>query len=282
MLRTLFVCLLFLCCGSSLLASAQTVTRDITYTTDSSGSMRGDLYRPSGDGPFPAIVFLHGGAWRSGNKSSFHQLASDLASVGYVGFSINYDLRAHSFPLAWEETRTAVRFLREHAAEYHVDPSRIVVAGTSAGGELAALAALAPNGPMHTADRTPVPVSAAIILNGVFDLCYPVHVIKRYLGSDCTANKALYDDASPLRHVHLDAPPFFVGHGSGDHVVPFAAAQQFITALQESHVPVTTYRAENGPHMYWEKKSFYRQNLHEIESFLASALKQPAPSSEAR
>ena len=276
MLRTLFACLLFFCCGSSVIISAQNVTRDITYITDSSGSPRGDLYQPAGTGPFPAIVFLHGGAWRSGNKSSFRHLASDLANDGYVGFSVNYDLGAHSFPIAWEETRAAVRFLRDHAAEYRVDPNRIVVAGTSAGGELAALAALAPNGPATigaTSSAAPEPVSAAIILNGVFDLCYPVHVIKRYLGGNCAANKALYDDASPMQHIHSNAPPFFVGHGSKDRVVPFAASQVFVRALQEKGVPVTNYRAENGPHMYWEKKSFYAQNLHEIENFLSITLK---------
>ena len=262
---------------------AQTSTHDITYATDTAGTQRGDLYQPVGAGPFPAIVYLHGGSWRSGDKSGFDRLGMDLARQGYAGFAINYDLRPQSFPLSWEEARTAVRFVRTHAAAYHIDPDRIVIAGTSAGGELAALVALAPDGPAMpeglTNEGTAVNVSAAIVLNGVFDLCVHAGVIKRYLGNDSSTREAVCKDASPLSHIHANAPPFFVGHGTADHVVPFRAAQIFIAALQTAHVPVTTFVAQNGPHMYWTKKSFYPQNLAAVEKFLSSTIPITTPDS---
>ena len=139
---------------------AQQVTRDIVYTTAPT-EQRADLYEPSGAGPFPVILYIHGGAWRSGNKSEYKRLGTDLATKGYAGFSINYDLHSDSFPISWQQARDAVRFLRAHATEYHLDPNRIGIAGASAGGELAALVALAPEGPPAPAVAgTPTPRSS--------------------------------------------------------------------------------------------------------------------------
>lgn len=240
---------------------------NIPYMTDAAGEHRGDIYQPRGNGPFPALVFLHGGSWRSGSKREFQQMGADLAQRGYVSFAIDYDLKAGSFPLSWDEARGAVQFLREHAAEYHVDPRRIVIAGTSAGGELAALVALAPGGPASE-HGSQVPVAGAVIFNGVFDLCVRAGVIKRYLGGDCASRKDVYNDASPENHIHAGAPPFFVGHGTKDHVVPYRASEIFVDDLRKEGVPVTPYVAEGGPHMYWTKAKYYAQNLAAVAQFL--------------
>jgi acetyl esterase/lipase len=265
---------------SLLQAAAEPTTRNIPYSTDSAGTHKADLYEPSGPGPFPAIIYLHGGSWRSGGKGDFKRLATDLAAQGYVGFSIDYDLHSHSFPLSWEETRAAIRFVRAHAAEYHVDPGRIAIVGTSAGGEIAALAGLTFAGPTLPApgnppDAGPVPVSAAIILNGPFDLSPSIYVVRRYIGGSCSTRQAVCDNASPLRQVHPGAPPFFVGHGDRDGLVPFSQAQIFVAALQAAHDPVTPFIAHGAGHMYWTKKHFYQQNLAAMETFLAASLSQP-------
>ena len=254
-------------------ARAQSVASNLTYTAPGARAERGDLVAPAGEGPFPVILYLHGGSWRSGGKGEFHKLATDLAAKGYASFAIDYDLRPHSFPGSWNEARAALAYLRAHAAEYHLDPQRMIAAGTSAGGELAALLALAPEGPATgSADKAALPVAAAIILNGVFDLHSGVHVITRYLGVDCESAAPVCTDASPADHIHSGAPPFFIGHGTADHVVGYGEAQSFIAALRRANVPVTPFVAENGPHMYWEKKSFYAANLAAVESFLAQTL----------
>jgi acetyl esterase/lipase len=247
---------------------------NIAYTTDAAGTHSGDLYQPQGSGPFAAVVFLHGGAWRSGSRHEFKRMGLDLAQQGYVSFAIDYDLKAGSFPLSWNEARAAVRFLRDHAAEYHVDPKRIVISGTSAGGELASLVALAPEGPAseHGADAAANAVSGAVIFNGVYDLCFPAWVIKRYLGGNCSARKDITTDASPVHHLHAGAPPFFVGHGTRDHVVPYLAAEMFVADLRRTGIPVTPFIAEGGPHMYWTKGRYYSQNLAAVETFLASTV----------
>jgi acetyl esterase/lipase len=257
-------------------AAAQTITHDIPYTSGQTA----DLYTPTGPGPFPAIVYIHGGSWRSGSKSDFRKLATDLAAKGYLGFSIDYDLDSHSFPTSWLQAQTSIRFLRAHAASYHLDPARIVVAGTSAGGELAALIALAPDGPQSpSAPQQPTPVAGAIILNGVFDLSSDAHVINRYLGAKCEATPATCKDASPIQHIHPNAPPFFVGHGTADPTVPYPAAQAFIAALRQAGDSVTPFVAENGPHSYWGKSAYYAANLSAIEAFISTVLPQQPPPS---
>lgn len=253
---------------------AQQVTRNITYTAGQTA----DLYTPAGPGPFPAIVYIHGGSWRSGSKSDFRRLAGDLAAKGYAGFSIDYQLSPHSFPASWLQAQAAVGFLRAHAAEYHVNPDQVFVAGTSAGGELAALIALVPEGPASAPTGPPAPVAGAIILNGIFDLSMDAHVITRYLGTRCEAAPNTCKQASPIERIHTGAPPFFVGHGTSDHTVPYPQAQTFIAALQQAYIPVTAYTAQNGPHSYWSKSAFYAANLAAIEAFLSKTLAPtPAP-----
>jgi acetyl esterase/lipase len=264
-------------------ACAQKVMKDIAYTTGPDGAVKGDLYEPVGAGTFPAIVYIHGGSWRSGNKKEFATFAAEFAGKGYVGFSIDYDLKEHSYPVSYEQSLAAVRFLRDHAAEYHIDPKLIFIAGESAGGELAALVALHPEGPATPStdpaiapSSTSASVAGAILFNGVYLLDLPDDdgVIKRYLG-DCAQHPAVCREASPQDQVHAGAPPFFVGHGTADNTVPYAEAQSFITALREDEVPVTTFVAEGGPHSYWKKQKYYAANVTAVEQFLAGICKKP-------
>ena len=258
-------CTVLICAACFLNASAQKVTKNLTYTLDPADKQQGDLYEPVGAGPFPAIVYIHGGSWRSGDKKIYDKLATDLAADGYAGFSIDYDLHPHSFPTSLDEAKAAVGFLRKHAAEYRIEPSRIAVAGDSAGGELAALVALAPESS----------VSGAIILNGVFRLSTDYSVVARYLGVKCQDQPDVCKNASPFDQIHAGAPPFFVGHGTGDHTVPYSEAELFIQALKDQHVPVSTYVANGGPHEYWRENEFYAPNLEAIKSFLAATFHKP-------
>ena len=266
------------------------ITKDIPYTSDSTGSYRADLYQPSSPGSSPALILIHGGSWRSGHKTELRKLALDLAAHGYVCFSIDYDTHPRSFPYSWQESRAAVAFVRSHAAEYHVDPARIGVLGTSAGGQLAALVAVAPGGPASlsktTADASPggdassaasttpsakasaaiagsatIPVAAAVIYNGGYDLHPKAYLLRRYLGGRCDAIPAVCKDASPDDHIHAGAPPIFVGHGTADHLIPYSQATGFIERLRAAGDPVTPFAATGAGHSYWRSRKWYEPNL---------------------
>lgn len=258
------------------------VLHDIPYTTDVTGSYSADLYTPVGTGPFPAIVMIHGGSWRSGHKTELRKLSKDLAAKGYVCFSIDYDTHPHSFPYSWQESRDAVAYLRSHAAEYHVDPQRIAALGTSAGGQLAALLAVDPGGPAAArlqppvaANATPeanIPIQAAVLFNGGYDAHPSAWVLRRYLGGRCSQIPQVCNDASPDYHVAPGAPPLFVGHGTHDGIIPYSQATTFIALLQKAGDPVTPFVATNAGHSYWRSRRWYTPNLKAAELFLGNSM----------
>jgi len=248
------------------------VTSDVTYTQGINGPLKADVYIPMSPGLHPGIVFIHGGGWVSGNRNQMIKVIKAMADAGYVGFTIDYDLGKSTFPGALNESLAAVRFFRAHAAEYHLDPFRIAVAGSSAGGELAALVGLAQG---DTASH----VEAAIVFNGALDLTLPdpktslPSVVTIYLGGQCESIMETCKAASPQFQVHAGAPPFYVGHGDQDQSVPFVQAVAFTNALKAAGVPVEFFQANGGKHTYWSDPRFYSANLDAIKAFLALHLK---------
>jgi acetyl esterase/lipase len=244
----------------------------IVYTKGVHGDLQADIYLPEARGLSPAIVYLHGGAWKSGDRTQLQDVAMSLAAKGYVGIAIDYDRtdRGDRFPVALHEAERAVAWLREHVKEYGVDPKRVAVAGSSAGGELAALVAL---------DRHPIEgagVQAAVVFNGVLDLSYvgpdAEDMVRPYLGGLCSARERLCKEASPVFRVHPDSPPFFVGHGTADRIVPYSQAEHFVQALKRDGVQVTALVATGAGHTYWNTDKWYEANIAAVVDFLATAM----------
>ena len=112
----------------------------IQYLNDSNPIHQMDAYLPNGTGPFPAIIYVHGGGWVAGNRSDFSALASLYALRGIAGFSIDYTLSSPYNTSAWpqnlKDVIAALEFVRENAAVYHVDPEKIAMLGSSAGAHI--------------------------------------------------------------------------------------------------------------------------------------------------
>jgi acetyl esterase/lipase len=261
--------------GASTVVANYTTKSGIVYTQGANGPLKADAYTPHGDGPFPGIVFIHGGGWMNGDRYQMVKLIKELANHGYVGFTIDYDLDPVPYPTALHESFAGVRYFREHAAEFHLDPARVAVAGSSAGGELAALIALNSQDTSGKSTDANESVRAAVILNGVLDLMQlgdNSSMVTKYLGKPCSEAPDACRDASPSMHVHAGAPPFFVGHGTADTTVPYSQAEAFVAKLRENKVPVRFFTAQGGPHTYWMKEQFFPQNLADLQQFLALAL----------
>jgi pectinesterase len=257
-----------------------TVVREVHYINGPNGALGADVYVPDGAGPFPGILYIHGGGWKSGDRSQMVKLITALAAKGYVGFTIDYDLSPGvHYPVAFHESLAGLKYFRAHAAEYKLDAGRVAVAGSSAGGELTGLVALNPGGaaPGEKADPriSASPVQAALILNGVLDLSAQdtkSTSVPDYLGGTCAQRPEACKDASPIAHVHAGAPPIYVGHGNADESVPFHEAEEFTAALKKAGVTVQFFVAEGGPHTYWGKPKYFDDNLKAMEDFLAQAL----------
>jgi acetyl esterase/lipase len=251
----------------------------VPYEKGLKGDLLADLYLPVAEGTHPAVLYIHGGSWSSGDRTQLKRVAVSLAEAGYIGVAIDYDLKAQGarFPVALMEAKSAVRWMRANATTYHIDPQRIATIGTSAGGELSAELGL-------TIDRKAYEkgdnlhqssaVSAVGVLNGVLDLTdlgEYASMANGYLGDSCEKELEACHEASPVFLVHPGEPPFFVGHGTADQIVPYRQAVLFIQRLEANHVPVTVFVAEGAKHTYWGNSRWFQPNVDALKKFLAHA-----------
>lgn len=221
---------------------------DVTYRSMDDLDLKMDITAPATGGPWPGILFVHGGAWTEGDKEP---LALNPAATGYVVASINYRLYpAYRFPAMIEDVKCAIRFLRAHANRYNLDPEQIALIGHSAGGHLAALAGLADAragwdvGPYGDQSSR---VQAVIALSAPTDLTrrYPGWV-EELMGEVFGPEQMV--SASPVTHVGAGAPPFMIVHGEADPVVPVEQAHLLHQALLAAGVPSELVIMQNGGH----------------------------------
>ncbi len=254
--------------------SGFTVKKDVAYAKGVKGDLLADIFLPEKKQEnASAVLYIHGGGWINGDRYAMSPATEDMAAAGFVGMSIEYDLSGSGvhFPTALDQSWQALHWMREHAKEYGIDPAKIAVAGSSAGGELAALLGLGVGKPTDEP-----PVAAAIVYNGVLDLSDPgvsPKTVETYLGGTCEAMKDACKKASPTQAVMLGAPPFFVGHGTTDATVPYKQAEEFVDKLRKASVAVTVFTAPGGPHTYWKDKRWLQPNMDASIAFLKQALK---------
>jgi acetyl esterase/lipase len=247
---------------------------DIEFATHDDVALRGDLYLPkAASAPVPILVAVHGGGWERGDRKSFRPWGNHLARQGYGLFAIQYRFAKPGMPMypqALHDVRAAVQFVRGSAAELGIDPARIALFGLSAGGHLAALAALAGEHPRFTGgypdDKhagASTAVKAAVIGYGIIDAAAQWNAdqatrpgnstIERFLGASLLDDRELYFQASPLSYVTRKAAKtaFLVAYGMEDEVVdPQAQSKTFITALSQVGAFVRTIAVPGAGH-YW-------------------------------
>jgi acetyl esterase/lipase len=245
----------------------------VTYATHDSVALAGDLYLPKGNGPFPALIGIHGGGWVQGARSALQYWGTYFASHGVALFSISYRLAnsgQKTFPHAVQDALAAVQFVRGNAKEFKIAPDRIGIFGQSAGGHIGALAALGgkskvfangyPNDPFASVD-TEVKVFAGIygcydVVNmwNMYNARHPgENNIEKFIGVPPTENRQIYFDASPISYavrannkvaVHLSV-------GTEDDLVDRKAnTDAFAWALYQAGFFVRTTIIPGAPH-YW-------------------------------
>lgn len=209
---------------------------DVTFATPRGETLKLDLARPgTGQGPFPAVVCLHGGGWIGGTKRQMAQTIHVLARRGYVAIAPDYRVAPrHRFPACVEDCKAAVRWLRVRAKQYNIDPDRIGVVGLAAGGHLACLLGVTqPSDGMEGVDHAGVSssVRAVVSFSGPTDLTSAdlskealTNNLKPLLGGSPREKPAEYRKASPLLYTPKSPPAFLLIHGAKDREVPLAQA----------------------------------------------------------
>lgn len=270
---------------------------DVEFSRPGGYSLKLDAHVPEGDGPFPAIVIVHGGAWVTGDRRrSVEPLFEPLSDAGFAWFSISYRLAniadpksnptiAASMALlggAIDDVRSAVAYVRANASDYNVDPQRIAVIGESAGAQLAAMAALRPG--RDTSRQTGV--QAVVAFYCPSDLVALVQTMPMIPDSVRNAVKgtpfeqillAYLRELSPIRWVREDAPPFLLIHGTADPVVPFQQSVDLCEAMQKAGSTCELYSVKGAGHglRWWESDKAMTAYKNRMVRWLTQELKPP-------
>jgi acetyl esterase len=216
----------------------------------------------------PAIVFFFGGGWTKGTPSQFRPQAEYFAKRGLVCCRADYRVRAKDGVLpdkCVEDAISAIRWVRGHAVQLGIDPDRIVAAGGSAGGHLAACTFFAEgiNGPDDDLSISPKP-NAMVLYNPALDLvALSGGAGSRFVrGMDYSALEQL----SPLRHVDNRMPPTLLIDGTKDWLNP--QIREFVRKCKSLDVPVATYFAEGQPHGFFNRAPWLQKTTAEADQFL--------------
>lgn len=261
------------------------VERNLVYGRGGGAELKLDLAMPkAGDGPFPAIVFLHGRGWREGDRQEMNHFIEGVARMGYVGVTVEYRLVPLArFPAPVEDCKAAVRWLRANAGEYRIRPERIGVVGFSAGGHLACM--LGVTGEKDGLEGTggnpdqPSRVQAVASFFGPTDFStrdWPRdlerEVIVPFLGASFADKSDVYQRASPITYVTKDAPPFLLFHGTEDELVPVDQSKRLAQKLKSFGVPVQLVLLEGEHHGFTDAKN--QESMKKMMDFLAERLKR--------
>jgi len=263
------------------------VTRDIVYARVGDLSLKLDLYVPPTSAPPPVIVWVHGGAWRSGSKNQVPLLP--LTEKGYALASVDYRLSTVAqFPAQAFDIKGAIRFLRSQHKEYGIAAERMAIAGGSAGGHLATLVGVSGGEKELEGDvgdhldqssavqaivdfYGPTDLTTILLQSTPHGLSVRVPALQLLLGDQPEKNPALAALASPVAHVDAHDPPLLIFHGDRDPQVPINQSHELVGAYKKYHLPVTlevVYGAAHGG------KGFYTpEQLREVDEFLRPLLK---------
>jgi acetyl esterase/lipase len=229
-------------------AAAVEVRRDVPYATPPEGPLSLDLYGPAAPtggsrARRAAVVLLHGGGWRDGDKRDLIRYGLALAERGFVCAVPDYrSSREATFPAQVRDAKAAVRWLRANAAAAGVDASRVGAFGVDAGAHLAVLAALTPDDPafrpapetLEVGAETTDALAAVVGVAGLYTFEHAPgrETLTALLGGTRAEVPEAYERASPSTHLDGDAPPTLLLHGEEDDVVPAMASELFYDGLE--------------------------------------------------
>lgn len=238
---------------------------DLPYAGTDNPRQKLDLYLPKtrkNDRPLPVVVFIHGGAWQGGDKRGGYRMIAPLVESGdYIGVSVGYRLSGEAiWPAQIHDCKAAIRWLRANAEKYNLDPNKIGVTGTSAGGHLVAMLGTTgdvPNleGTLGEHVKESSRVQCVVDQFGPTDLLAmggshnnPNSPESKLVGGAVQEMQKVAREASATTHVSQDDPPFLLIHGTNDRTVPFSQSELLNEALKKVGVEAILVPVEGGGH----------------------------------
>jgi acetyl esterase/lipase len=248
------------------LPSTITLKKDVVYAEFGDRKLHLDLFQPQNKrtNKLPAVILVHGGGWKSGNKNMQAPLSIYLAERGYVCATVEYRLSTEAqYPAAIYDLKTATRWLRKNAEIYTIDTQKIAILGCSSGGQLAALLG-ATNGtnmfcnelyPGYSAD-----VQAVVDIDGILAFVHPESgegvdkpgqpsAATQWFGFSREEKPELWNEASALTHAGKTFPPILFINSQYPRF--HAGRDDLISRLDSLKIYSEVHQIENSPHTFW-------------------------------
>lgn len=235
----------------------------------------------------PAILIIHGGGWRSGNRTQHYPLAQRLAALGYACFTAEYRLSTEAlYPAAVHDLKAALRWMRANAQEFNLDTAKIAALGFSAGGELAAFIGATNKNPKYEGEscrrNVSSQVQAIVDIDGTLSFVHPesgegndtrsISAATYWLGYPKKDNYALWEAASPLQHVGKNTPPTLFLNSAVDRM--HAGRDDFRKVLAQHNIYSEAHTFPNAPHAFCLFDPWFEPTVNYIAGFLAKVFRK--------
>ncbi|MFC7337868.1 alpha/beta hydrolase [Haloferula chungangensis] len=255
-----WISILSLAVLSPLTAADLKPDRTVTYKTIGDTKLQIEIFEPEDHKPGekrPAIVFFFGGGWNGGSTKQFHQQAETLSELGMVAFCADYRVKSRNKTTPFEcvkDGKSAIRWVREHAAELGVDPDKIVASGGSAGGHVASCTDLI-SGCEEEGENLEVSSrpNATILFNPVLDTTSKGYGATKFQADQQTV-------LSPCHQVKKDLAPTIVFHGTKDTTVPYENAERFTDLMKKAGNECTLIPVVDKGHGSFNSLAFRPKN----------------------
>jgi len=230
---------------------------DVVYNSIDSRELHLDAFYKKGKKPQPAVVLIHGGGWKSGNKLQMKIFAQEIASKGYSCFAVEYRLSPEAkYPAAIFDVKNAIKYIKANARKFNVNVDKVAVLGCSSGGQIAALIGTTNNNlefESVSAINENAKVQAIIDLDGILAFKHPESeegkVAGLWLGGTYDEKPEIWNQASALNHVSASTPPIlFI---NSDMPRFHAGRTDMISKLNSYHIYSEVKNISNSPHSFW-------------------------------
>ncbi len=257
--------------------------KEFTIATYPEEEVKLTVYVPDKAGSYPCILDIHGGGWKARQVEADKPMMERLAKQGFVTAIIAYRLSTTSkYPAALNDCKSAVRYLRAHAAELHLDPERIGVMGGSAGGHLSGLLAMTSGKPEFEGDgpnkEQSSAVKACIVMAATQDLVAAnkdktSEGAVAFFGATAADKPELFAQASPITHVRGGVPPVIFIEGEKDTLkVGRAEMQEKLKALG---IETALHTLKEAPHPFWMSQPWCDETVAIATAFFKKHLGEP-------
>ena len=250
-------------------------------------NLRVDIFIPREEKKiYPALLLVHGGGWRAGNKTLNTPMAQALAAKGFVVVSVEYRLSLEAkYPAAVYDLKAAIRWMRAHAHEYHIDEKRIAIGGSSAGGQLASLIAATNENQKFEGTQGNLDfsssVQAVVDIDGLLDFTDSENLaVKRtensadvfWLEGFYENNMERWKEASALHWVNKQSPPFLFINSSQTRF--HAGCKQMVDELNSFGIYNEVQNLKASPHSFWLFHPWFNPTIEYITNFLDNVFKE--------